>query len=91
MSTGVHLFRAHRYESVEVTRVGRDGGPLADGEQGICAVVFAAQALDPEQIAAAQVLAHDVWVPLSSLPAVTSIRLGELQSHAVGAANADSR
>jgi hypothetical protein len=87
--TGVHLFRVHRYESVEVARLAEDGGPLTEGERGSCAVVFAAQALDPEQIAAAQVLVSDTWVPLSSLPAVTEIRLGELQAHAVGGANAE--
>jgi hypothetical protein len=85
---GQHQFNGHGYSRVEILRVGPDGGELAEGEEGLCAVVFAAEALDPEPGAAAQVLRDGEWTALASLPEATPTRLAELQSAAVGGANA---
>jgi hypothetical protein len=85
---GQHQFNGHGYSRVEILRVASDGGELPEGEGGLCAVVFAAEALDPEPGAAAQVLRKGRWGGLASLPKATPTRLAELQSAAVGAANA---
>jgi hypothetical protein len=85
---GQHQFNGHGYSRVEILRVARDGGELGEGEEGLCAVVFAAEALDPEPGAAAQVLQDGRWVALASLPDATPTRLAELQSAAVSGANA---
>jgi hypothetical protein len=85
---GQHQFNGHGYSRVEILRVSKGGGELAEGEEGLCAVVFAAEALDPEPGAAAQVLRNGRWVALASLPEATPDRLAELQSAAVGGANA---
>ena len=84
---GVHNFDSHGYQDVHVLRLDTDGQPASPGE-GSCAVVFASATLDPEPIAAAQVYSGDSWRPLSELPSVSAQRLGELQSDAVGDANA---
>ena len=53
---------------------------------GECAVVFAAEQLDPEPVAAGQIQLDGEWVPLSSL--LEPAALAELQSAAVDGANA---
>jgi hypothetical protein len=88
VALGVHQFNGHGYSRVQVTRVAEDGGPLGEDEMGPCAVVFAADALDPEPGAAAQVLRRERWGPLSELPEATPDRLAALQSEAIDAANA---
>ncbi len=85
---GQHQFTAHRYSAIQVLRLGDGGGPVADGEEGNCAVVFAATTLDPEPGAAAQILLGKKWEPLSEVPGVKPERLGELQSEALDGANA---
>jgi hypothetical protein len=85
---GRHQFNGHGYSRVEILRLARDGGDLEEGESGLCTVVFAAEALDPEPGAAAQVLRRGRWVALASLPEATPARLAELQSAAVSGANA---
>ena len=55
-------------------------------DAGECAVVFAAEQLDPEPEAAGEIQLDGDWVPLSGL--LEPAALGELQSAAVGAANA---
>jgi hypothetical protein len=88
VALGRHQFNGHGYSRVEITRVAPDGGPLGEGEEGLCTVIFAATALDPEPGAAAQVLRNGRWGALARLPEATPARLGELQSDAVSAANA---
>ncbi len=87
MLFGQHQATAHRYSAIQVLRLGDDGGPVEGGEDGNCAVVFAATTLDPEPGAAAQILLKK-WEPLSGVPGVKSERLGQLQSEALQAANA---
>ena len=58
----------------------------ASPDGGECAVVFAAEQLDPEPLAAGQIQLEGQWVPLSSL--LEPAALAELQSAAVGGANA---
>ena len=58
----------------------------ADAEAGECAVVFAANELDPEPVAAGEIHGDGGWVPLNGLLEPTD--LAELQSAAVGGANA---
>jgi hypothetical protein len=53
---------------------------------GECAVVFAADQLDPENLAAGEIQLEGQWVPLSSL--LEPGDLAELQSAAIGGANA---
>ena len=54
---------------------------------GGCAAVFAATRLDPEPGAAAQISLRSRWEPLSNYADPT--RLAQLQSQALGAANAE--
>ena len=60
---------------------------MAAGDPGAsCAVVFAATALDPEPVSAAQIEKRGAWIPLSQL--VEFDRLAALQSEAQSAYNA---
>ena len=63
---GQHQFSGHGYERVQVLRVTDAGVPI-DSESGMCAVVFAARALDPEPGARAQVLLDGRWTGFESL------------------------
>jgi hypothetical protein len=85
---GQHQFTAHRYSAIQVLRLAEDGADVADGEEGNCAVIFAANTLDPEPGAAAQIYNGRKWEPLSERPGVKPERLGELQSQALAEANA---
>jgi hypothetical protein len=58
----------------------------AEPDVGECAVVFAANQLDPEVLAAGQIHVDGQWVPLSGL--LEPADLSELQSAAVSGANA---
>lgn len=84
---GLHQFNGHGYERVEVLRVTGDGEPT-DSENGICAVVFAARALDPEPGARAQVLVDDKWTGLESLGNVDEEEIAKLQADAFAGVNA---
>jgi hypothetical protein len=85
---GVHLHGGHGYERVQVTRLAEDGGPLDANERGFCVVTFAAEALDPEPDAAAQIFDGRSWNPVSALPQGTPERLAALQRDAAASANA---
>ena len=81
---GVHNYGAHRYTRVEVVLLDGRGRPAKDG---LCGIVFAAQSLDPEPGAAAQVYADGQWEALVG-QGTTSERLGQLQSEALVKSNA---
>lgn len=84
---GLHQFNGHGYERVEVLRVTNDGAPT-EGDGGLCAVVFAARALDPEPGARAQVLVDDKWTGLESLGNVDEQEIAKLQADAFSGVNA---
>lgn len=88
VSTGVHNFNSHGYASVQVAYASKDGEEVSSSpvSGGGCIVVFAAQALDPEPVAAAEINVGNSWVPMSTEADVD--RLAELQSNALGDANA---
>ena len=88
VSNGVHNFNSHGYASVQVAYASVDGSEVASTPVtgGGCVVVFAAQALDPEPVAAAEINLSERWVPLSTK--TVEERLAELQSDAISAANA---
>ena len=88
VAVGRHQSGGHGYIDVQILRVDAEGEAVEDGDSGSCAVVFAAQALDPEPAAAAVVLGHGRWRALSSRAGVDSETLGRLQSEAVAGANA---
>jgi hypothetical protein len=85
---GRHNSVAHGYSEVEVGYMPQEGSASlsGDAEAGECAVVFAANELDPEELAAGQIHGEGGWLPLSGL--LESPDLAELQSAAVGRANA---
>lgn len=85
---GVHQFNGHGYDRVQVLRLAANGEKPTPPEQGECAVVFAAAGLDPELGAAAQILEGGRWHALSDSPDLEPSRLRDLQSTAVGGANA---
>jgi hypothetical protein len=85
---GSHLYGGHGYTDVQVLRLAEDGGPLAAGESGRCAIAFASGTPDPEPEAAAQVFDGRAWNAVSSLPGGTPERLATLQADAVPGANA---
>jgi hypothetical protein len=88
VSNGVHNFNSHGYASVQVAYANEDGTEIAPSpvDGGGCVVVFAAQALDPEPVAAAEIKLAKRWVPLSYEAELD--RLAELQSDAMASANA---
>lgn len=88
LSLGTHQASGHGYTAVEVTRLSGDGEEPAEGEEGACAVVFAARFLDPELSAAAQIRKEGRWAALSESEQVSEGRLSELQSAATADANA---
>ncbi len=85
---GRHNSLGHGYSDAQVGRMPREGSTSLSSKPdgGECAVVFAAEQLDPEPVAAGQIQLEGEWVPLSSL--VEPAALAELQSAAVGGANA---
>jgi hypothetical protein len=84
---GLHQFNGHGYERVEVLRVTPDAKPTT-GEGGICAVVFAAQNLDPEPGARAQILQDGRWTGIESLGNVDDQEIAQLQADAFSRVNA---
>ena len=87
-STGIHNFTAHSYSSVQVAYASDDAAEISPSpvSGGGCIVVFAAQALDPEPVAAAEINLGDEWEPMSTKAELD--RLAELQSNALAEANA---
>jgi hypothetical protein len=85
---GRHNSVGHGYTEAEVGYMPEGGSASlsADAEAGECAVVFAANELDPEPVAAGEIHGDGGWVPLNGLLEPTD--LAELQSAAVGGANA---
>jgi hypothetical protein len=84
---GRHNFNFHRYEGALVTFLDAAAEEVDEGE-GDCAVIFPAEVLDSEPIAAGQVLAGRKWKPISSLDGIDLTRVGELQVLAAQAPNA---
>jgi hypothetical protein len=84
---GLHQFNGHGYERVEVLRVTQQGEPTESAD-GLCAVVFAAQNLDPEPGARAQVLVDGKWTGIESLGNVDEREIAQLQSEAFAQVNA---
>jgi len=85
---GRHNSISHGYSDVQVGHMPEEGSASLSAEPNVgeCAVVFAADQLDPEHLAAGQIQLKGRWAPLSSL--LESADLAELQSAAVGGANA---
>jgi hypothetical protein len=85
---GRHNSLSHGYSDVEVGYMPKEGSANLSTEPdvGECAVVFAANQLDPEPVAAGQIHVERRWVPLSDSHEPAD--LAELQSAAVGEANA---
>ena len=85
---GRHNSVSHGYTEVEIGYMPEEGsaGLSTDAEAGECAVVFAANELDPVELAAGEIHGAGGWVPLSGF--IESADLAELQSAAVGGANA---
>lgn len=86
VALGRHQFGVHRYQRVQVVRLGPSGNPDASGD---CGVVFAASSLDAELTAAAQIEDGARWRALSVQPGISPERLEELQRDAAGLANAE--
>jgi hypothetical protein len=88
VNTGVHNFSSHGYASVQVAYASEDGTEVDSSpvSGGGCVVVFPAQALDPEPVAAAEINLSGEWVPLSATADTDT--LARLQSEAISAANA---
>jgi hypothetical protein len=88
VSFGRHQSGAHHYFDVQVLMLSPDGRrelPAGDPKAS-CAVVFAASALDPEPISAAQIHSRGEWAPLAQEAEFN--RLAELQKRAQAAYNA---
>jgi hypothetical protein len=85
---GRHNSVSHGYSEVQIGYMPQEGSASlsADAGAGECAVVFAANQLDPEQLAAGEIHGEGGWVPLSGLLEISE--LAELQSAAVDGANA---
>ncbi len=84
-SYGRHNFDSHGYRGALVTYLSSSAERLDEG--GVCAVIFASQALDPEPFAAGQVLSEGRWLPISSLDGVELTAIAELQASAAGDPN----
>jgi hypothetical protein len=85
---GQHQSGSHGYYEVQLLMLSGDGRTeLTAGESGgSCAVIFAATALDPEPVSAAQIEKRGAWIPLSQLADFD--RLADLQLEAQSAYNA---
>jgi hypothetical protein len=88
LTFGRHNSLAHGYTDVQVGYMPEQGGRSIgpDPDDGSCAIVFAADQLDPEPFAVGEILTENGWVPLSELLAPAN--LTALQSAALAAANA---
>jgi hypothetical protein len=78
----------HNYNSAEVGYLtpAADASISSDPETGECVVVFARTQLDPEALAAGQILEGGVWTPLTDVTDVNTV--ARLQSEAFDGANA---
>jgi hypothetical protein len=85
---GQHQSGSHNYYEVEILTLSNDGArEVTPGAPGAsCAVIFAATALDPEPVSAAQIEKRGAWIPLSQLAEFD--RLADLQAQAQTAYNA---
>jgi hypothetical protein len=85
---GQHQSGSHSYYEVQILTLSGDGTrEVTPSESGAsCAVVFAATALDPEPVSAAQIEKNGAWIPLSRLQEFD--RLADLQLEAQSAYNA---
>jgi hypothetical protein len=89
-AVGRHGYAAHNYQQAEVRFLSAKGEAVPeDSRDALCAVVFPAETLDPEPIAAAYVR-RGGWVSLGEL-GVGNERLAELQRDAVTGFNARVR
>jgi hypothetical protein len=85
---GRHNYFGHGYQGALVTYLSEDAEEVDSAELGSCAVIFPAEALDPEPVAAGEVLRTGTWTPISELEGIELSRVGELQALAAGAPNA---
>ncbi len=85
---GRHNFNFHDYEGALVTYLDDSAALVDSAATGRCAVIFPAEALDPEPVAAGQVLRGARWVPISTLEGVALPTVGELQVRAAASPNA---
>jgi hypothetical protein len=84
---GRHNRFGHGYEGALVTYLSEEAEEVESADLGLCAVIFPAEALDAEPIAAGEVLRAGTWTPISELEGVELSRVGELQALAAGAPN----
>jgi hypothetical protein len=84
---GRHNYSGHGYEGALVTYLSEEAEEVDGAELGSCAVIFPARALDPEPIAAGEVLEGGSWTPVSRLEGVELARVAELQVLAAGSPN----
>ena len=66
--SGATTTTRHGYEGALVTYLTDDAEEVDSAELGRCAVIFPAQALDSEPIAAGEALRAGTWTPIASLP-----------------------
>jgi hypothetical protein len=78
----------HNYNSAQVGYLtpASDASVSSDPGAGECVVVFARNQLDPEALAAGQILENGVWTPLTGLTDINTV--ARLQSEAFEGANA---
>jgi hypothetical protein len=88
LSIGRHNFTFHEYETAQVTHLTVPEGGRLGGDETPCAVIFPAEALDPEPEAAAVAFLGGSWIALSNFPAFDEVRLAELQGRALADTNA---
>src|SRR6185503_16028649 len=88
LAFGRHDSISHGYTDVQVGYMPEEGATSLSNtpEQGDCAVVFAANQLDPEAEYVGQIYVTGQWVPLSGL--LEPLDLAELQDAAIDGANA---
>jgi hypothetical protein len=84
---GRHNFNFHSYEGALVTFLSPQAEVVDEGEHGKCAVIFPSRVLDPEPIAAGEVLQQGRWLPISSMQGIELARVAELQVDAARAPN----
>ncbi len=87
LAYGQHNYGTHGYDRVQVTRLTEAAEVPAEGEEGLCAVIFGALELDTEPVAAGEMRIDGAWQPISLRPGVELTRVAELQAIAVGEAN----
>ncbi len=84
---GRHNFNFHDYDGALVTFLSENAEEVTRGEGGLCAVIFPSEALDPEPVAAGQVLKGRLWLPIVVLEGVQPTRAAELQATAAADPN----